>query len=115
MLLGCLSKAANQRSDDSILKAGTKIGDHPARFLSGLDWINPVLADITEHCGFQPAEGEVQLSFLVVDLGQREDDRPRIALASQAVDDRSARVAEAEQFRYFIERLAGSIVTGSSE
>ena len=62
--------------------------------------------------GLQPREREVEA---VVEHRPRERDRVGIAVAREPVDRRAARVAEAEEPRDLVERLARGVVDGLAE
>src|SRR5205823_13899561 len=72
-----------------------------------------VLAQVRAQRGLETAEAEVEAAAL--EGGAREADRLRIALARQAVDDRSARVAEAEQLGRLVEGLPHRVVARPPE
>ena len=61
--------------------------------------------------GLQPGEGEVGLAG----HRPRERDRVAVAAAREAVDRGTARVAEPEEARDLVERLAGRVVDGLAE
>ena len=61
-----------------------------------------------QNCGFQSAKAEVQL--VALHAGQREFYGARIAVWSEFVDYRPARIAEAEQFRNLVVRLPSRVV-----
>ena len=67
------------------------------------------VAHPVEQRGLEPAEAEVELARSAA----REVERVRVALARQPVDLRAARIAEAEQARALVERLAGGVVEAS--
>ena len=71
-----------------------------------------MLAHVLHHRGLQPREREV---VAVVEHRARERDRVRIALACQAVDRRTAGIAEPEEPRDLVERLARRVVDRLAE
>src|SRR5688500_16969145 len=78
--------------------AGCDFGFHVTRF-------HP-----PQYRRFQTAEAEVE--GIAFHLGKGEPDRGRIAVGREAVDDRTAGVAETEQLSDLVEGLAGGIVAG---
>ena len=71
-----------------------------------------VLADALHDRGLEPGEREV---VAVVEHRARERDRVRVALAREPVDDGSAGIAEPEEARDLVERLARRVVDGLAE
>ncbi len=51
---------------------------------------------------------------LLLDLGKREWNRVRVAVAGQCVDPRSSGVAESEQLRDLVIGLSGCVVQGAA-
>ena len=66
-----------------------------------------------EDGGLEAAEAEIE--SIALHFGEGKANGARIAKRSQFVDDRAAGIAEAEEFRHFVERFAGGIVAGLAE
>ena len=68
-------------------------------------------AVVVHHRGLETGEGEVGFP------GHRpgEAHRGRVAVLGEAVDDRAARVPEAEMARHLVERLARGVVDGLAD
>jgi hypothetical protein len=71
-----------------------------------------VLANVVHHTRLEPREREVET---VVEHGAREADGLRVAVQREAVDGRSARVAEPEVPGHLVEGLTGRVVDGLAE
>ena len=101
----CTLDADRQRLDDRALIGGGQIGPPAVGLL-------PEIAHLVEQGGLQPREREVE-------AGQPssgwELERVRVAVASQPLERGAARIAEAEQPRALVERLAGGVVERLAE
>ena len=98
--------ADHQRLDDRVLVARGEVGG-AARGL-----LLPEVADLVEQRGLQAREREVQPGH---PRGRREGERGRVAVRGELGQRRPAGVAEAEQPRALVERLAGRVVERLAE
>ena len=85
---------------------------------------------VAEDGGFDSAEGEVEVSVLLVrwafgcwsvpcddavlDLAEGEGDGAGVAVGGEGVDPGASGVAEAEELGYFVEGFAGGVVYGAA-
>src|SRR5207247_888317 len=99
-LLRCDFRPLDEGADDRPLIRGGEVRAAP------LQLVGPKLAHLVQERGLEPREGEVEAR----NAGDRECDRLGVALSCPPIDRRAARIAEAEQPRTLVERLAGGVV-----
>ena len=99
-MLRRLAQPAGQRGHDRALVGGGEVGA-PLR-----ERFVVQVAHGVEERGLDPREGEVEPGH----ARDRERERLGVAHAGEGVDRGAARVAEAEQPRALVERLAGCVV-----
>ena len=104
-LLGGLARPAHERPHDRVLVRGREIG------LPALDLLLSEVAQRVEERGLEPREREVE----AVDAGDREPECLWIAVLREPVDRGTARVAEPEEPRALVERLACGVVERRAE
>src|SRR2546427_10203591 len=79
-------------------------------------------AHVAQHGGLETAEAEVEIAFQpgripvrVREPGGRQRDGAIVAGLRKPIDDRPARISEAEQLRHLVVRLARSIVARAAQ
>ena len=73
-----------------------------------------VFGHVLRDRGLEPAEAELERAR-AADVRPRQRDRARIAFGREPIDARATRIAEAEQLRDLVERLAGRVVARAAE
>ena len=107
-----------ERGHDDALEAGADVGD-----LRRSDSGRLARADVAQHRGLQAAEAEIEIALeLAARCGRRASgassaarSRGRCRSRASRSIDRAARIAETEQLRHLVVRLAGRIVSRPAE
>src|SRR5262249_35159429 len=101
-----VARLGDERVDDRALEARAQGGERGARGA-------PVLLHPVRHPRLEPAEAEVEIALARHRTGHAQ--RARIAAAGEALDRRAAGIAEPEELRDLVERLAGGVVARAPE
>src|SRR5262249_42743252 len=100
-----LAGGVDQHVDERLLDAGRDVG----QITGG----GRVLAHVLPDRRLEPTEAEVEPAAL--HARARKADRAGVAVAGQAIDHRPAGIAEAEDLRDLVERLADRVVARAAE
>ena len=104
--LGRRAQPLHERTHDRALVRRREVCPPGARVSTGSE-----IAYGVEKRGLEPGEREVETGH----AGDREVERRRIAFPSDSIDRSASRVAETEQPRTLVERLARGVVEGRPE
>ena len=100
--VGGAEQLVHEGVDDGLLERRAHVGHGAVR----------VAASLEHHRGLETRERGVET---LVEHRPGERDRPRVALAGEAIDDRPTGVPEVERTGDLVVRLAGRVVDGATE
>src|SRR5207245_4120830 len=99
---------AYQRPHHDTLKTRGQILDSLGWLFSISDGLQTTFTHVLRHRRFQPAETEIGPT--ITHARDRKVNGQRVSLASETLDNGTARITQTQHFRYFIESFAGRII-----